>query len=208
MPIKMKLALVGLLAAAIAAGAGAWAYQGYRKQQQEQAIAAAVGEATKKLRAVLAAPSREAAASVDAGLGEVKKAGYSPLADAAEHYILGAREIARTRVEGVRLAHAAAAGRQALSAHMRSARGRGGRWFRDAVDLKKQVERDHRDLERTLKLLEDSLTSLPDSAKRLEPHLGAGALLEDSLRQRARTQAQDDARRAAAELQKVRNLTP
>ena len=208
MPTKMKLALAAVVAASIAAAAGAWVYQGYRKQQQERAIAEAVGEATAKLRAVLAAPSREAAASVDARLGDIKQAGYSPLADAAEHYILGAREIARSRVEGVRLSQTAAAGRQALSAHMRSGGRRGDGWFRHAMDLKKQVERDHRDLERTLKLLEDSLTSLPDSAKRLEPHLGAHALLEDSLRQRARAQAQDDARRAAAELQKVRNLTP
>src|SRR5688500_45790 len=151
MPTKTKLAVIAVLAAALAAASGAWVYQGYRKQQQEHAIAAAVGDTTAKLRVALATPSREAAAAIEAQLGGIKQAGFSPLADAAQHYILGAHEIARTRAEGARLARAAAAGRQALSAHMRSAAGRrGDGWFRSAVDLKTQVERDHRDLARTL----------------------------------------------------------
>jgi hypothetical protein len=81
-------------------------------------------------------------------------------------------------------------------------------WFTHAVSLKKKVEQDHRELERSLKALEELLTTLPEASKRLEPHVAPAALLEDSVRRTARTRAQDDARRAAAELTKVRNLTP
>ena len=109
---------------------------------------------------------------------------------------------------GVRVdtyAQQAAAGRQALAAHMNAAGGRRGEaWFRGAIDLKKKVEREHFELDVTLKALQELLGSLPDAEKRLAPH--AALLLEERLRVQAREQARADAERAAAELEKVRRL--
>ena len=113
----------------------------------------------------------------------------------------------RRRVDGARFAQQAAASRQALSAHMNAAGGRRGEaWFRTALDLKKRVERDHFELDVTLKALQELLGSLPDAEKRLAPHVQPALLLDERLRLRAREQARADAERAAAELGKVRRL--
>ena len=178
----------------------------HQKLQQERAVTALVADTTTQLRqALTATPTKEIFSRIDGNLRSLKAPRQPELADAAEHYILGAREIVRRRVDGARFAQQAAASRRALTAHMNAAGGRRGEaWFRAALDLKKRVERDHFDLDITLHALYDLLGSLPDAEKRLAPH--AALLLEEPLRVQAREQAREDAERAAAELEKVRRL--
>ena len=179
----------------------------HQKLQQERAVTALVADTTTQLRqALTAAPTREMFSRIDGNLRSLKAPRQPELADAAEHYILGAREIVRRRLDAARFAQHAAAGRQALSAHMNAAGGgrRGEAWFRTALDLKKKVEREHFELDVTLKALYELLGSLPDAEKRLAPH--RALLLEEPLRAQAREQARADAERAAAELEKVRRL--
>ena len=179
----------------------------HQKLQQERAVTALVADTTTQLRqALTAAPTREMFSRIDGNLRSLKAPRQPELADAAEHYILGAREIVRRRLDAARFAQQAAAGRQALSAHMNAAGGsrRGETWFRTALDLKKKVEREHFELDVTLKALYELLGSLPDAEKRLAPH--RALLLEEPLRAQAREQARADAERAAAELEKVRRL--
>src|SRR5947208_3939474 len=101
-----------------------------------------------------------------------------------------------------------AAGRRALTAHMNAAGGsrRGEAWFRAALDLKKKVEREHFELDVTLKALYELLGSLPDAEKRLAPRIQPALLLDERLRAQAHEQARADAERAAAELEQVRRL--
>jgi len=200
-----------LIAALAIAGAviGYTMYGKYQRLQQERAVTALIADTTTQLRqALTATPTKEIFSRIDGNLQSVKAPRQPELADAAEHYILGAREIVRRRVDAARYAQQAAAGRQALTAHMNAAGGgrRGEAWFRTALDLKKRVERDHFDLDITLHALYDLLGSLPDAEKRLAPHVQPALLLEESLRVQARGQARADAERAAAELEKVRRL--
>ena len=179
----------------------------HQKLQQERAVTALVSDTTTQLRqALTATPTREMFSRIDGNLRSLKAPRQPELADAAEHYILGAREIVRRRLDAARFAQQAAAGRQALTAHMSAAGGsrRGEAWFRTALDLKKKVEREHFELDVTLKALYELLGSLPDAEKRLAPH--RALLLEEPLRAQAREQARADAERAAAELEKVRRL--
>ena len=178
----------------------------HQKLQQERAVTALVADTTTQLRqALTATPTREMFSRIDGNLRSLKAPRQPELADAAEHYILGAREIVRRRLDAARFAQQAAAGRQALTAHMSAAGGRRGEaWFRTALDLKKKVEREHFELDVTLKALYELLGSLPDAEKRLAPH--RALLLEEPLRAQAREQARADAERAAAELEKVRRL--
>jgi hypothetical protein len=90
--------------------------------------------------------------------------------------------------------------------HMAAASGRDTYWIRVATDLKKRVERDHSELDTSLKALSKLLYSLPDSQKRLEPLVGAALLLEESERRAARERAEENAKRAHDELEKVRKL--
>jgi len=180
----------------------------HQKLQQERAATALVADTTTQLRqALTAAPTREMFSRIDGNLRSLKAPRQPELADAAEHYILGAREIVRRRLDAARFAQQAAAGRQALTAHMSAAGGRRGEaWFRTALDLKKKVEREHFELDVTLKALYELLGSLPDAQKRLAPRIQPALLLDERLRVQAREQARADAERASAELEKVRRL--
>ncbi|HXM80375.1 MAG TPA: hypothetical protein VN929_00445 [Burkholderiales bacterium] len=206
----MKLASAGLITAVVlvAAAIGYTMYGKHQNQAQERAVAALLRDTTVQLRQALSAtPSAEIFSRLDANLKALKAPRQPELADAAEHYILGAREIVRRRVDAARFAQQAAASRQALTAHINAAGGRRGEgWFHTALDLKKRVERDHFELEVTLKALFDLLGSLPDAEKRLAPHVEPGLLLEESLRLKAREQALEDSQRAAAQLEKLRAL--
>jgi hypothetical protein len=197
-------------AALVIAGAliGYTMYSKYQTLRQERAVAALVGDTTTQLRqALTATPTKEIFSRIDGNLRSLKAPRQPELADAAEHYILGAREIVRRRLDAARFAQQAAAGRQALTAHMNAAGGRRGEaWFRAALDLKKKVEREHFELDITLKALYELLGSLPEAETRLAPHVRPALLLEDPLRLQAREQARADAERAAGELEKVRRL--
>ena len=90
--------------------------------------------------------------------------------------------------------------------HMAAASGRDTYWIRVATDLKKRVERDHFELDVSLKAVSELLFTLPEAQKRLEPQVGAALLLEESERRAARERAQQAAKRAADELEKTRRL--
>jgi hypothetical protein len=193
---------------ALAIGAGAWAWKGYQKNRHEHTVLVAVGESTVSLRAALSGNPGDAYKVIDAHLRAVQAASSARLAGAAEQYILGAREIARQRAEGARLARDAAAARAALASHMHGGGRRSEGWFKTAVSLKRKVEQDHRALDRSFEALDELLRTLPEASKLLEEHVEPAALLEESVRRDARSRAHADARRAAAELTKARNLTP
>jgi hypothetical protein len=184
-------------------------YAGAQKRAQQRHIAEMVRDTSEKLRQALAPkPAPELVAAIDANLQAARAPRDPGLADAAEHYILGAREIARRRVEAERLARQAAASRLALAGHMARAARRNDGWMRDALALKKRVETDYFDLGITLKATDDLLFKLQDSEKRLEPRVGTASLLEASTVAAARKQAQDEARRATDELNQLRRIGP
>jgi len=206
--VRFTAPLLIAVLAIVGAVIGYTMYSKYQTVRQERAVAALVGDTTTQLRqALTAAPTKENFSRIDGNLRSLKAPRQPELADAAEHYILGAREIVRRRLDAARFAQQAAAGRQALTAHMNAAGGRRGEtWFRAALDLKKKVEREHFELDITLKALYELLGSLPEAQSRLAPHVRPALLLEDRLRLQAREQARADAERAAGELEKVRRL--
>jgi len=200
---------VGLVAVVALAVAGYLTYAAAQKRAQQRQVAEVVRDTTEKLRQALAAkPAPELVAGIDANLKAARAPRDPGLADAAEHYILGAREIARRRVDAERFARQAAASRQALAGHMARAARRNDGWMRDALALKKKVETDYFDLGVTLKAMDDLLFRLQDSEKRLEPRLGTDSLLEAAAVASARKQAQDEARRATDELNQLRRIGP
>src|SRR5439155_78156 len=89
---------VGLIAAVALAVVGYLTYAGAQKRAQQRQVAEMVRDTTEKLRQALAAkPAPELVAGIDANLKAARAPRDPGLADAAEHYILGAREIARRR---------------------------------------------------------------------------------------------------------------
>jgi hypothetical protein len=201
--------IVAVVVLAIAASTGYALYAAKQKREQQRAVATLLGDTTAHLRKALAAPPPpDLISRIDGNLKAAKAPRDPALATAAEDYIQGAREIVRRRADAERLAREAAMSRRALAMHMAAASGRDSYWIRVATDLKKRVERDHHDLEVSLKALSELLHTLPDAQKRLESSqaVDAALLLEEAERLRARERAQQAATRAQEELEKVRRL--
>jgi len=199
----------GIVLIALALVAAWLAYGAAQKRAQQRHVAELVRDSTEKLRQALGPnASPELVTSIDTNLRSVKAPRDPALADAAEQYITGAREIARRRVAVAALERKAAASRAALAGHMARASRRNDAWLRDALALKKRVENDHFELDVTLKALDELFYSLPESEKPLAPRVGASALLDETLAASARKETQDEASRAAAELSRVRNILP
>lgn len=181
--------------------------RGHRKQVEDQRIAVLVADGTVQLREALGkAPTSAAVAKLDEYVQVAKASPNADLGSAAETYLLGARGIARSRAESVRLTQEAAAARNALARHLARAERRNTNWIRDAAELKRRVEASHADLGRSLKTLDDLLGNLPEAEKRLAPHVAPTALLEAGEIDAARKRALDDATRATAELEQVRRI--
>ena len=199
--------VVAALALAIAGGTGYYLYAAKQKREQQRRVAALLADTTTLLRSALSAPpAPEALGRIEGNLKAAKGPGDRALAAAAEDYIHGAREIVRHRSEAERLTREAAMSRRALSMHMAAASGRDTYWIRVATDLKKRVERDHFELDTSLKAVSHLLFTLPEAQQRLAPQVGAALLLEESERRAARERAEQHAKRAHDELEKVRRL--
>jgi hypothetical protein len=202
-----RKAIIAAVVLAIAGGTAYWLYAEKQKKEQQRALAALLGDTTVQLRKALnGPPPAELLSRIDANLKAAKAPRDPALADAAGHYIHGAREIVRRRGDAERLAREAAMSRRALAMHMAAASRRDSYWIRVASDLKKRVEREHFDLDVSLKALAQLLGTLPETQKRLEPHIDASLLLEEAERASARERAEQAAKRAAEELEKVRRL--
>jgi len=200
-------AIVAAVVLAIAASTAYSLFAAKQKKDQQHAVATTLGDTTVQLRKALStAPSAEVVSRIDNNLKAAKAPRDPQLADAAEHYILGAREIAKRRSDAERLTREAAMSRRALTMHMKAASNRDSYWIRVASDLKKRAERDHFELETSLKALSYLLDSLPEAEKRLAEHVDASLLLEEKERRIARQRAADAQTLASQELEKVRQL--
>lgn len=188
---------------------GRMGYAAYEKRSQQHKVAALVGDTTAKLREALGAkPDPGLVAALDANLQAAKAPRNPELADAAELYIVSAREIARRAVRVHEMERQAAASRQALTGHMARASSRNDAWLRDAIALKKRVEAEHYELGVTLGALDQLLYTFPESERRLQPLLDPSLLLETSLVDSARKQLKEENYRAHDELLKVRRFVP
>jgi hypothetical protein len=203
---KAAKVLVAAACVGVAAVVGTVLTKEAKKRYESRAVVWVVEDATTQLKAGLKVPSREALEKVEAAIRTTHGWSNVEVADAAEQYLVGAREILRRRADATRLSQRAAASRAALMAHMDRAPNRDLPWMRVAIQLKRQVERDHFDLEVQLGALADLLGVMPEANKRLAPHVSASLLFEDNVRRSARDAVLQEARLARAELDKARGL--
>lgn len=205
-----KLALIGMAAAVVvvAAIAGALAWKSHKQKVDETAVLAAVSDTTLMLREALGKPAAggELAPRIDAHLDRIKAATRTPAADAAEEYVLGAREIARKKADVARLSRQATASRDAALAHLAAGKARRDGWFKTASELKRRMERDYTELNISLKTLNTLMSGMPESVKRAGPLFGDKALVSASEFNAAAAQVQDELKRVQLELERARQL--
>ena len=208
-PLGRKLAVwgIGAVVLVLAVVVAFIAYKGHKKKQDETAIVSAISESTLILREALGEQSpADAAPRLNAHLQRIKAAERTPLADAAEGYVLGARAIARRRAEAARLVAPAAAARQALLAQLAAGGRRNDGWFKHVGELKKQVENAHYELNAALKTLDNLIDGTHESRTVLGPLVGEKLLVPASALNAARERVQEELKRSATELERARQI--
>lgn len=193
---------------AIAAGVGYGMHKATKEHNEKRAVLSVIGDTTAQVRGGLKTPSPEALAKIEGNLGVVKAWSNAERAEATELYLVSARAILRRRADADRLMQKTLGSRAALAAHMNRAARRDTTWIRTATSLKRQVERDHFELDVQLKALAELLDSFPEANKPLAPHVQASLLMDAGLSKQARGEVLEEAKRASAELEKARRLEP
>jgi len=208
-------ALVALLAVS---ALGYWAYGAYRKSDLQKAVAALVRDTSERLQAALAIETETAqtvgrlddhAQEVDKHVIELRSMSASPnrpLVDAAEEYMLTARQILRNQAASHRYRVQMAASDKTLRDHMRTASRRTNSWIQEALRAKDRLERDYLDYRLSLEAFSRLLESFPEARKKLALYLGTGPLIDAAAATDARRRALESSKRAGSEVERARQL--
>lgn len=159
-------------------------------------------------RAQIAKKLDEHAAAVDQHLKEFKRldAARNPvLADAADFYLLGAREILKKQADSHRYRLAFGASSGALREHMRSDN-RTSAWVQQAVKVKERVNKDYRGYNLNAVALGQFLETLSAAQKRIAPYIEPSSLLGEDLITRAHKQVVEETERMADEMETLSRL--
>lgn len=213
----IAVAAVALLGAAALAY---WLFGANQAREMRKATLASVADAAARMREALtieAGPASadgaetvrkldEHAAAVERRLAGLKRleAGRDPaLADAADYYLVTAREILKRQADSHRYRLLLSESFQALRDHMRSDN-RTGSWVKEAVKARERVNRDFRGYSLAAGALDQILRTFGPAQDKIAPYLEASALIPASLVEEARAKNQAELRRLTAEIERSR----
>ena len=216
-----KTIVIGAVALIVAVTLLSWGYSAHKKSGASKTIHALVTDTSARLRDALeseAAPPPtdrarlvkkldDHAASADVSLQTLKRLDAAPvaLADAADDYIVTAREILKKQADSHRYRLLLADSSQALRVHMRHDN-RTRAWIQEAVKAKERVNKDYRGYNLNAGLLDNLLGSFAASQKKIAPHAGRAILIEGSLVADARGRVQEDMKAVEAEFEKLTRI--
>jgi Tfp pilus assembly protein PilE len=212
--------LVIALAVVVVAIIAYWGYTAHKKREHDATIVAAIQDTSQRLRsglALTAGPPKTItmqvaerisadAEDVDRSLQALKRADAASdfaLVDAADSYLLTARELLKRIAGSQRHRLMLAESTQALRDHMRVDT-RTGAWVSEAVRSKTRMDQDFRNFRIDSGMVDKLLASLYESQNKIAPYAGAGALIEDKLVADARASASAELKRATAENESFR----
>ena len=216
-----KTIVIGAAALIVAVALLSWGYSAHKKSGAGKTIHALVTDTSARLRDALeseAAPPPtdrarlvkkldDHAATADASLQTLKRLDGAPVqfADAADDYLVTAREILKKQADSHRYRLLLAESSQALRAHMR-VDNHTRAWIQEAVKAKERVNRDYRGYNLNADLLDKLLGSFAASQKKIAPHAGRAILIEGSLVADARGRVQEDMKAVEAEFEKLTRI--
>jgi len=221
--LTARTAALGLAALVIASALGYWGVNAYRKGQLQEAVTALVKDSSERLQAALAVetgavPENAAqmvrklddqAQEVDKHVIELRSMSASPnrpLVDAAEEYMLTARQILRNQAASHRYRIQVSASERALRDHMRTSNLRSGTWIQEAVRAKDRMEKDYFDYRLSVDTFGRLLESYPATRSKLALQVGAGLLADEAVAANARKRVLANSRRVAADVERARQL--
>lgn len=200
-----------------------WVYKAHQQRQIAATVTALAREAGTRLRDALVLDAQPQAednvrkleehlVAVDRHLQKLRGLNTNTssmlvLGEAADDYVLTAREILRRLAVGQRSRLEFAQSSRALLEHMRADHG-GASWVGEAVRLKERVEKDFSDHKAAAETLVKLLESFPAAQSRIAPYIETPLLIDDKLLDAARQRALASARQAADEIEKIRKWVP
>ena len=188
-----KLRTLAIAAALIVLAVGTW--HAYDKYSRRNHVITMVKDAAVRLHTVLQAQAG-GAAPIDfeahahalegytSTLRRMQTSSFRPLADAADDYLVTAREIARRSVEIRRARERFAASLPALERHIKTDRGATA-WTGEAMRLKAALDKDLRDYRIAVDAYRSVLGSLLVSQANVSARLEDLPLIDDALVKRA-----------------------
>ena len=212
--MQNRLRIAAVFAAALVLAVGS--YLAYEKYSRRTHVMTMVKDTAARVRDVIEAQPGSAS-KVDfeahatalegyaATLRRMNTASFTPLADAADDYLVTAREIARRAVDIRRSRTALDASYGALAAHVKSDRGRAG-WPAEAVRLKQALDKDFRDYRIAVDAYRTLLESFPASQWKVVSLVDGLPLIEDSLVKTAAAKTLDAYRGAEQNVKQVADL--
>ena len=224
MPIRyQKIATMATVAALLVSPLVYWQYRDHQKRAEHDTVSAWVANAGTHVRIAL---SVEPAAALEDGNDTLKSldartravAKYldtlraldgglqPPLVDAAESYLLAAREILRLHAASRRHRDATAIGLRELWQHMGSRYAQGPGWTTEAVRRKDLLEKEYAQYRNTTDALVRLLEGYREDRARLVPLLDVRQLPDESVTGPARERSLEAAKQMAAEMDRLRKL--
>ncbi len=191
-------------------------YIAYEKYTRRNHVIALVNDTSSRLRAALQAQVAGTASSgleahataAEAHASTLRKmntSSFTPLADAADDYLVTAREILRRQADFNRARERAETGLAALTAHIQADRGAND-WTQEAVRLKQALDKDVRDYRVAVESYASLLPTLAVSQAKIAPFVESSALIDDRLIADARRQALDAHAAAEQNIGRVTSL--
>lgn len=195
---RNKIRTLALVAATVVLVIGS--YIAFQKHTARGQVTALVQDSSVRLRAALKAIVANEVIDVDAHvkavdanarkLRELDTSALTPFADAADDYLISAREILRRHADIERTRAQLAANLDALATHMKSDRGAAA-WPQEAVRLKAPLDRDFRDHTIAVQSYASLLGSLAASQSKIAPYVDNALLIDETLVGAARLRVLD-----------------
>jgi hypothetical protein len=205
----------------VVAAVGYWGYGEHKKRELPKTVSALVHNASQRLEDALSSDgeatgaSPEAAHRLDQHLVAVDRhllrlrgmdaTTIEEFANAADDYLLTAREILRRRASDHHYRMQLSESTQALRHHMRSDN-RTGAWITQAVQTKEQVAADYRDYRLTTEALAKLLGLFSASRAKLAPHVDHRLLADENVVAAARSRALEAFRQITDEVERTGQL--
>src|SRR5690349_11658707 len=199
-----------------------WGYGAHKKRETDKAILALVADSGTRLRDALgietAPPAAdraqvakkldEHAAAADDNLQAFKRldtGSNQALADAADDYLLTAREILKRQSEGHRYRLLMGESEQALRDHMRR-NDHSTAWVQGAVKAKERMNKDFRGYSLSAETLDKLLGSFSSSQQKIAVYVAPAVLIDSALISNARDRVTKDVKQAAADYEKLNQI--
>jgi hypothetical protein len=220
---KAKAVAIVLVAIIVTAALWVWA-DAQRKRELKNTVASLVEDTSLRVRDALSAqvtvpPAESAeivrklddhAAQLDKRLQELRAMDGSlnyALVDAADGYVLTARELVRKLGSSYRYRLQLSRSVQALKDHMLNSDRRSKTWVSDAVRAKDQLEKDYFGYKLAVEAFGHVLETYPEARAKMAPYVDNTLLVEEGLVRDAREQALGNALKVTEEIDKLRQLS-